>query len=78
MIGVEVTEREAVVSLGGAFVLVATGAYALAWLADALFGRRRSGGRYAPARTSVVEDLVLRVGLLVVAVALLAGAAGGR
>ncbi len=52
--------------------------YAVAWLADALFGRRRSDGRYAPARTSVVEDLVLRVGLLAVVVALLADVLRGR
>lgn len=77
MIG-PVTEREAVVSLSVAFLVVAGGAYAVAWLADALFGRRRSDGRYAPARTSVVEDLVLRVGLLAVVVALLADVLRGR
>lgn len=78
MFGYRVTERELLLSVGGAAVVVAGGAYLLAWLADAVFGRPRSGGRYAPSRTSQVEDLLLRVGLLAVVVALAAGAVGGR
>lgn len=78
MFGVAVTERQLLLAVGGAFALVAGGAYVLAWLADAVFGRPRSGGRYAPSRTSRVEDLVFRVGLLAVVAALVVGVAGGR
>lgn len=72
------TGRGLALSVGGAVTVVAVGAYLLAWLADSLLGRPRSDGRYVPSRTTRVEDLLLRAGLLAVAAVLAVDAVGGR